>query len=370
MDALFQAEVAALLEAEVSRLEAEPLFPQSRVASTLAAQNSQIMQEGLAALQYSVLPTSEVPRVPGERLTMETLRVALEADVDGNALVEGMFTPPSWATWDWADHAIASFDLGTQYFQAPADNPWAEMEHAHNEHVRQTCVRGTNAEAPTSSRWPNRRFDYPPSMHGLTVNEYMSEAGALTGLRHFGGAHADEAHMAIELLIRAVLGASPEAARWTRGAQRRILSIGARGAGTQFHTHGPTWLALVRGVKLWWLGPAWTANELIVLGNNASAPATCAWLAAARGRPHPAVRIVVQRAGDVLVVGEQVVHATCDIEDSMAVGAQMGFYDSRWMDLRVSPAAEWKRAALCREPQSVPDLIEMANRTAVRLSMR
>lgn len=41
--------------------------------------------------------------------------------------------------------------------------------------------------------------------------------------------------------------------------------------------------------------------------------------------------------------------ATCNLEASMGVGAQMGFYAANWMDLRATPTAEWQGATLCGE---------------------
>ena len=129
-------------------------------------------------------------------------------------------------------------------------------------------------------------------------------------------------------------------AKWFRGAGRRILSIGAKGAGIQFHQHAPTWLARwPRGARRGGSIPASAAIELAALGNNASAPATCS----CSRRGIPALRLVIQEPGDVIMLGEFVAHATCNLEESMGFGAQMGYYETRWIDLRQPRAASGSR---------------------------
>ena len=147
----------------------------------------------------------------------------------------------------------------------------------------------------------------------------------------------------IDGLIEGIFGAL-EARRWTRGAARRIFTIGAKGAGASFHAHEATWLALTSGIKVWWVGPPSLSIELAQLGNDESTNGTCSWLAR---KPHPKLRVVVQRPGDVLFLGEFVPHATCNLAPTMGVGAQMGFFDTRWLNLRGHASAEWRGASLC-----------------------
>jgi hypothetical protein len=314
----------------------------AKVVSLLAQLNAQSFADATEAVASFVAPDEdEVLRLSGDGLTLTKLDAALSADADGVTVLTGMFQPPKWATWQWAEETLCAgcLRLTSQFFAADI---WKDADAA--KRVRKSCGRphGTRHVAAEAT-WPNRRFEYPPSLHGLTLRGYLTESAARTGLKHFASVPMERPHALLDALLQSALG--PETQRWTRGAQRRILSIGAKAGGIQFHAHEPTWLALIKGLKVWWVGPAWAAAELAELGNNASAPAACRYLSQ---RPHPALRMLVQRPGDIVILGEFVSHATCNLEDSLAVGAQLGFYGTRHMDLRARPSRQWQGATICR----------------------
>ena len=55
----------------------------------------------------------------------------------------------------------------------------------------------------------------------------------------------------------------------------------------------------------------------------------------------------MQRPGEVLFFGEWVAHATCNVQDSLGVGNQMGFYETPHINFSTSPSCAWLGAALC-----------------------
>ena len=72
------------------------------------------------------------------------------------------------------------------------------------------------------------------------------------------GAGSEGTIVALERWTAALLHADasearlrPEIARALQAGLRPLLSIGARGTGTHFHAHAPTWFVLVRGLKVW-----------------------------------------------------------------------------------------------------------------------
>eukprot|EP00747_Dinoflagellata_sp_TGD_P135334 gnl/TRDRNA2_/TRDRNA2_175447_c7_seq11.p1 gnl/TRDRNA2_/TRDRNA2_175447_c7~~gnl/TRDRNA2_/TRDRNA2_175447_c7_seq11.p1 ORF type:complete len:378 (+),score=24.07 gnl/TRDRNA2_/TRDRNA2_175447_c7_seq11:38-1171(+) len=119
---------------------------------------------------------------------------------------------------------------------------------------------------------------------------------------------------------------------------RRALSVGVRPifsvdrplTGVAFHVHSATWLALTHGRKAWWLGPEHLAGTLKSLGSNATATSPCQYL---KKRPHPKLKFILQDAGDIIVFGTDVSHATCSLETSVGIGKQVGFQAVPYLSL-------------------------------------
>ena len=111
---------------------------------------------------------------------------------------------------------------------------------------------------------------------------------------------------------------------------RRIFSAGRVAASIQFHSHASTWFALTHGRKAWWLGPSSLALELSAYGNVASA---CTYLDHLHHTPDPRVELLVQEAGDILLFGEGVSHATCNLNASLGIGIQMGYSKARHLSI-------------------------------------
>ena len=351
----------SILEHKVNSSATASKSAQARLVELLAAEGASIMQPALDAVRTFDPATAvdEVPRLDGESLSLAKLEAALASDADGVALIKNLFPPPEHVTWEWAEERLCAdcLLLTTQWFAYESrasvgkqqDASWSRLAAVRDSCDRATPSSSAGARGKRMEPWPNRRYEYPVSLHGLSLRDYLSELGALTGLKHFGAADgplgAGPRHALIDDLAEAMIVDKEARAKWFRGAGRRILSIGAKGAGIQFHQHAPTWLALAKGRKAWWVGPASAAIELAALGNNASAPATCSYLAA---RPHPALRLIIQEPGDVIMLGEFVAHATCNLEESMGFGAQMGYYETRWIDLRQPPSSKWLAASVCK----------------------
>ena len=319
-----------------SAAEAIRASPLPRVAALLAAVHAPLMQPAVAvvgAIDRRALQT-EVTQIAAEGLTLDTLATALASDRDGVVLVRNFFSPPAWADWRWAETALCPeaaherpssclrMRLSTQFFVKGAAYALQEDE------VRRSCATTDERAAGASTgddtsrggtrpyayerrlhgtvddtqRWPNRRYLFAARMHGLSsLDQYLSEGGALTSLKLFESHSPDEERRGkrwthvppphshppfLSQLARALLSHPPllrhpmiielmkhildsEAAnatggtrRWLHAIQTRFVSIGAAGAGIQFHSHEPTWHALVRGTKLWWVGPARLSTHL------------------------------------------------------------------------------------------------------------
>eukprot|EP00966_Prymnesium_polylepis_P044138 1023221-Prymnesium_polylepis.1 len=127
-----------------------------------------------------------------------------------------------------------------------------------------------------------------------------------------------EARLMAEVLDAPGSRASGLAATLNRG-HRQIFSAGRAGASVQFHEHAFTWFALTHGRKAWWLGPASIARQLTAYGGGAS---TCTYLPTV---PDARVAFIVQGPGEILLFGEGVAHATCNLNASLGVGIQMGY---------------------------------------------
>lgn len=158
------------------------------------------------------------------------------------------------------------------------------------------------------------------------------------------------------LMYELVLGAptttlAPPLVALLRSGNRPIFSAMRRGASIAFHHHSPTWFALTHGRKAWWLGPAASAGALKAIANQPTSRRACEYLALQRHRPHPALTLFIQEAGEVLVFGEDVAHATCALEDSLGVGNQMGH--SRVPFLTDAYPMAGQRAWACRPLPSV-----------------
>ena len=94
------------------------------------------------------------------------------------------------------------------------------------------------------------------------------------------------------------------------------------------------------------LGTPRDAEGLLEAFNDEYAsPQPCELLA----RRPAGVRLVVQRPGDMLLLGELVPHATCNLEDAMGIGNQMGSYEHAWVDLDAQPRCGWRGAILCEQ---------------------
>ena len=182
--------VIALLEAamNVSRAEAPPESVQSpaqRVVELLTQQNGQLMRGALEAVgkfdvppaatgeisaavavnadgesEAAVLPHAgegnEVPRLwAGGGMTLARLETTLRSDADGVVLLEGLFKPPEFATWEWAQSMLCAdcFRLSSQFF-ADQRAPWKDAAHAIS--VARSC--GATKTAPGT--WTSRRFEY------------------------------------------------------------------------------------------------------------------------------------------------------------------------------------------------------------------
>jgi hypothetical protein len=290
----------------------------------------------------------------GANVTEEALEAALATDRDGAALVRGAFFSPGFATWDWADSSLPQIHLTLTSMFVRDTVQWSMPTDA----IHISC----GLPLVPLQRWAAPRRVATPSEHRLSLAQYRTTGGG-TGWKFFWtrertsmedteftlGPESPPPHAMLNALLEAVTESGDAALplrlrRAMRRGWRPVLAIGAQGSGIQFHAHAPTWFALTHGVKAWWIGPVRAARELVQQGNNATASSTCAYL---DRRPHPELRLVIQKPGDVLFFGEWVPHATCNLEDTIGVGYQMGFYKTAHANFLQQPSRTWMGASLC-----------------------
>lgn len=105
---------------------------------------------------------------------------------------------------------------------------------------------------------------------------------------------------------------------------RPVLSIGGNGSGLAFHAHGPTWLATLKGYKVWFLIPPqnWpvrdvggTPFELQAMGNSMATSLL--------SRPPTGMKICTVRSGQAMIVPQDWQHATLNLGETVAVGSQL-----------------------------------------------
>jgi len=137
---------------------------------------------------------------------------------------------------------------------------------------------------------------------------------------------------------------SRQLSRLLRRGRRRIFTAMRAAMSIQFHDHEATWFALTHGRKAWWLGAQDSAPMWRALGSGRHLFSACEYLHLPRNRPDPDLGFLVQEAGEIIIFGEGVAHATCALEDSLGVGIQMGFSESPFIteseQLRCRPLRE------------------------------
>lgn len=158
----------------------------------------------------------------------------------------------------------------------------------------------------------NGHFDHLRTKEVVTVREYVSQAASADNMFL-----ADRAYN-LQAEVVAALGpvAAPD---FLEGFDARpILSLGVRASATMFHRHDETWQVLLAGRKAWWLTPGETLPE----GSGGDPCVALARVAAGEALP-PEARLCVQQQGEVMYFGDQLNHATCNLDEFvLGVGAQ------------------------------------------------
>jgi len=105
--------------------------------------------------------------------------------------------------------------------------------------------------------------------------------------------------------------------------RRALFGIGAAGSGVYFHKHSSTWRALVHGKTKWYLYPPGSH-----IGKSFGTMRE--WLAdeRARSKKEDVVRPleIVQNAGDILYLPDLWMHATVNLQFSISIAVEVGFY--------------------------------------------
>ena len=171
----------------------------------------------------------------------------------------------------------------------------------------------------------------------------------------------------------------PEIPTWMgmrEGEMWHIFSLGASRTGLPFHSHGPTWLGLVHGLKRWYIYPPgtgppdghhndtgiissvneWTADVLPTLRGLPQAPTDLPGeLDAHRSRGYRPIEYT-QYPGQILYLPAGWSHLSINIGESIAFGAQRS--------QSASEKAAQADSALLRSPRNAEALIQKALSTA------
>ncbi|CAL1129352.1 unnamed protein product, partial [Cladocopium goreaui] len=119
-------------------------------------------------------------------------------------------------------------------------------------------------------------------------------------------------------------------ARLFAGFEKRpTLQLGmSLASGTQLHRHEETWLALLHGIKAWWIASE-PPSEEVEREERANTRHPCQWLEERRPK---GLRFCVQQPGEVVYFATRL-HATCNMADYvLGIGAQ-GREPSEWSKL-------------------------------------
>lgn len=125
--------------------------------------------------------------------------------------------------------------------------------------------------------------------------------------------------------------------------RRTVVQLAAGlASGTALHNHAETWLALVQGMKAWWVAPQPTSEEVnkAIASKYTSHP--CTWL---KTKPPAGLKLCIQQAGDVMYLGDGQQHATCNLmEFVLGIGSQ-GHLPQNWSAFRKAlHRGQWTRA--------------------------
>ena len=137
-----------------------------------------------------------------------------------------------------------------------------------------------------------------------------------------------------------------------QGNSAAVLSLGDDEAGLPFHSHGSAWLAVVFGAKRWFIYEPGTMPAPVRRSFNPLA-STATW-----ARQHwnssllgSGLIVCDQQPGELLYLPERWTHATMNLGETVAVGAQVpGFDAGRW----IAASRETLSRAEARSPPAPP----------------
>jgi len=281
----------------------------------------------LAGIPAQQLPEMDVRELHGEAGRTKLLRTVAQLPM-GSLLLSNAFRQIPWRLLERSFHnSTRLYPLNNGFF------PTARLRAIHESF---TCV---------GRRLPPRALsyavghDFSRRLDLTSTFEAYWNGQNLTDMHVFVGVPNDPSNCAQGefgenttegVVYRSVLDGEfsnlpPHLSRILRSGQRPIFSAMHKGTGVNFHHHANTWFALTHGRKAWWIGPPTVAHTLSELGNNDHALNPCEYLHLHERKPHAKLLFHVQEAGQIILFGDHVAHATCALENSIGVGSQMGF---------------------------------------------
>eukprot|EP00930_Biecheleria_cincta_P032073 TRINITY_DN22255_c0_g2_i1.p1 TRINITY_DN22255_c0_g2~~TRINITY_DN22255_c0_g2_i1.p1 ORF type:complete len:597 (-),score=108.42 TRINITY_DN22255_c0_g2_i1:5-1759(-) len=163
----------------------------------------------------------------------------------------------------------------------------------------------------------NGHFDHLRSKEVMTLAEFLAANASEWNLFFADMAYPLQADVSRALTVPPVLHGFDA---------RPILSVGVKASSTRSHTHVETWQLLLAGLKAWWISSP-GADLDRDLGED---PCTALRTADPTSSSLPRVKreggkplLCVQRPGEVMYFGDQMPHATCNLESFvLGIGAQ------------------------------------------------
>mmetsp|Transcript_39932 Transcript_39932/g.95262 ORF Transcript_39932/g.95262 Transcript_39932/m.95262 type:complete len:391 (-) Transcript_39932:161-1333(-) len=194
--------------------------------------------------------------------------------------------------------------------------------------------------------WQKFTFNYPEWLIGMdqweSLDDYIKHNESSQNIFLFAseGGCSEEAKLKNSVdAIRRQFAPSPDFAFGPEDCMA-IVAIDAQGSSHGFHSHDPVWNVQVEGFKQWWLlppnyvssdtwpegGQKWGAAPLLPSGEAFQYPNACAMLQQAT--PPPGTLTCVTGPGEMLLLPDEWIHATCGLtEFTAAAGGWLAYHD-------------------------------------------
>ena len=243
----------------------------------------------------------------------------------------------------------ASHDLHFEFTSMLAENsPVLVMGHVPKQLGWQAATHWGKDELSKNMgglQWQKFTFNYPEWLIGMnqweSLDDYVKHNESSQNIFLFAseGGCKEEAKLKHSVdAIRKQFAPSPDFAFGPEECMS-IVAIDALGSSHGFHSHDPVWNVQVEGYKMWWLLPSdydssdtwpeggqkWGAAPLLPSGEAFRYPNACAMLSQAK--PPPGTLTCVTGPGEMLLLPDEWIHATCGLTDyTAAAGGWLAYH--------------------------------------------